>query len=139
MEVKLKILKGECLCGSVEYSIEDDLIYSGYCHCSECRRWTGAPFSATGGVKNTKFSLVKGELSLSSFKKGENSNSYFCSRCSSILYGEVPEHDMTYIMLGTLTEEPALKPQWHIYTGSKVNWFQILDGLPQYLEGPNSN
>lgn len=38
-------------------------------------------------------------------------------------------------MLGTLCQEPTLAPQWHIYTGSKVEWFKITDNLPQYQEG----
>lgn len=137
MEVELKNLKGGCLCGAVEYEIKDDLIYSGYCHCSECRRWTGAPFSSTGGVKDVDFKLNKGEPLLASFRKGENSKSYFCTICSSNLYGEVPEYNMIYVMLGTLFEEPALKPQWHIFTGSKVDWFNISDDLPQHQEGLN--
>ncbi|GLR69633.1 GFA family protein [Agaribacter marinus] len=131
----MKILKGGCLCGAVEYEIKDDLIYSGYCHCSECRRWTGAPFSSTGGVKASDFKLNKGKSLLASFSKGENSTSYFCTKCSSNLYGEVPEYNMTYVMLGTLSQEPTLAPQWHIYTGSKVEWFKITDNLPQYQEG----
>lgn len=130
----MKLLQGGCLCGAVEYSIPDDLIYAGYCHCSECRRWTGAPFSVTGGVKEEVFNLTKGMPSLSSFKKGKNSTSYFCNNCSTIVYGEVPEYQMIYVMLGTLHGSPSLKPQWHIYTGSKVDWYQIGDDLPQYAD-----
>lgn len=133
----MKKLNGGCLCGSVQYTIPDDLIYAGFCHCSECRRWTGAPFSATGGVKEPNFTLIKGESFLSSFKKGDNSVSYFCNNCSSIVYGEVPEHNMVFVMLGALAESPSLKPQWHIYTGSKSDWYQIHDDLPQYAGGLN--
>ena len=124
------------MCGNVEYDISDNLIYAGYCHCSECRRWTGAPFSSTGGVKDVDFELIKGESFLSSYKKGENSISYFCNNCSSIVYGRVPEHNMIFVMLGTLVESPSLKPQWHIYTDSKLDWYQICDDLPQYANAP---
>jgi len=134
----LKNLNGGCLCGRVEYKVPDNLIYAGYCHCSECRRWTGSPFSATGGVKASDFTLSKGEAFLSSFKKGENSLSYFCKHCSSIVYGEVPKHNMVFIMLGTLIQSPTLKPQWHIYTGSKVDWYQISDDLPQFTGAPKT-
>lgn len=134
----MKTLKGGCLCGNVTYTIPDNLIYAGYCHCSECRRWTGAPFSATGGVKNTDFKLIKGAAFLASYPKGKNSITYFCNHCSSIVYGDVPEYSMTCVMLGTLQDSPTLKPQWHIYTDSKVDWYQIGDDLPQYPNAPTS-
>jgi hypothetical protein len=134
----MKKLNGQCLCGSVKYIIPDDLLYAGYCHCSECRRWTGAPFSATGGVKDNELILTEGESCLTSFKKGKNSISYFCNKCSSLVYGDVPEYKMKFVMLGTLSESPSLKPQWHIYTGSKLDWYQIYDDLPQYTGAPNA-
>ncbi len=133
----MKKLTGGCLCGAVEYMIPDDLIYAGYCHCSECRRWTGGPFSATGGIKASEFKLQKGAPFLSSFKKGKNSIAYFCKQCSSIVCGEVPEHQMVFVMLGTLAESPSLQPQWHIYTGSKLDWYQINDDLPQFEAAPH--
>ena len=128
----MKELKGRCLCGDVEYSIPDNLIYAGYCHCSECRRWTGSPFSASGGVPTLDFKLTKGRDNLICYKKGQHTLSYFCKSCSSMLYGDVEDYDMTFILLGTLDVSPSLKPQWHIYTGSKVEWYEITDNLPQH-------
>jgi len=133
----MKQINGGCLCGSVKYVIPDDLLYAGYCHCSECRRWTGSPFSTSGGIKASEFTLVKGGTCLSSFKKGKSSTAYFCKNCSSIVYGEVPEHNMIFVMLGTLEESPSLKLQWHIYTDSKMDWYQINDDLPQFGGAPN--
>ncbi|MFT7560168.1 MAG: hypothetical protein ACI93R_002086 [Flavobacteriales bacterium] len=128
----MRKITGHCLCHSVEYSIADSLLYSGFCHCSECRRWTGSAFSATCGVKVDDFQLMKGKELLRSYKKGEHSNSHFCSKCSSIVFGDVPAHNMTFVFLGTLDEAPSLKPQWHIYTGSKADWYEINDDLPQF-------
>ena len=33
-------LKGACLCGGVEYEVQDPQAL-GYCHCTRCQRWTG--------------------------------------------------------------------------------------------------
>ncbi len=128
----MKEIRGRCLCGAVEYSIPDALIYAGYCHCSECRRWTGSPFSASGGVSKSDFKILKGRDNLTCYKKGEDTLSYFCNTCSSILYGDMFKIDMIYILLGTLDESPSLKPQWHAYTTSKADWYEINDGLPQF-------
>ena len=40
--------------------------------------------------------------------------------------------------LGTLDSDIDLRPDAHIYVGSKANWTEICDGLPQYKEGRNS-
>jgi hypothetical protein len=129
-----KIIKGSCLCGEVEYSIVDSLKYAGYCHCSQCRKLTGSPFSASGGVANSDFTILKGEDRFTCFEKVEGSPTYFCNNCSAFIYGEVSAHKMTYVLLGTLSESPSLKPQWHVYTNYKVDWYEISDGLPQYGE-----
>ena len=34
-------LKGTCLCGSVEYEVQDPEAL-GYCHCTRCQHWTGS-------------------------------------------------------------------------------------------------
>jgi len=130
----MKKIRGSCLCGEVEYSILDDLLYAGYCHCSECRKWTGSLFSASGGVAQSDFEILKGEALLTSYKKGEGSLAFFCTKCSSIVFGSVEAYKMNYVMLGALDESPSLKPQWHVYTNYKVDWYEISDGLPQHKE-----
>ncbi len=130
----MKDIEGKCLCGDVAFSIVDSLKYAGYCHCSQCRRWTGSAFSASGGVAELDFKIIKGKESLSSYEKGAGSQAYFCKNCSSLVYGEVQAYKMIYVMLGSLSESPSLKPQWHVYTNYKVDWYEINDDLPQYKE-----
>ena len=50
-------IKDGCLCGAVEFLIADALIFAGYCHCSDCRKCTGAPFSASGGGFKSDFKV----------------------------------------------------------------------------------
>jgi hypothetical protein len=38
------------------------------------------------------------------------------------------------IALGTLDDDPGIRPERHIYVGSKALWFEITDNLPQYDE-----
>jgi hypothetical protein len=35
------------------------------------------------------------------------------------------------LRLGTLNNNPGVKPSRHIYVGSKAPWFDITDALPQ--------
>lgn len=134
----MKELKGGCLCGAVGYTMPDAFVYAGYCHCSECRRFSGSLFSAFGGIPQTNFHLAKGKEKIKHYPKSNNSILIFCSICGSSLYAEKPQKSMVHVRLGTLFDIPTLKPQAHIFVGSKVPWYQIQDGLPQFETMPLS-
>ena len=34
--------------------------------------------------------------------------------------------------MGTLVDEPSIRPTMHIFVGSKAAWEEITDTLPQY-------
>jgi len=36
--------------------------------------------------------------------------------------------------MGTLDDDPGLRPQAHIFVGSKAPWYEIADELPRYEE-----
>jgi len=38
--------------------------------------------------------------------------------------------------MGTLDDDPGIRPQMHIFVGSKAPWFDIADELPQHEEYP---
>jgi len=38
--------------------------------------------------------------------------------------------------MGTLVDDPSIRPTQHIFVGSKAGWFTITDDLPQYEEFP---
>jgi hypothetical protein len=49
-----------------------------------------------------------------------------------------PSHkpdDIVEVALGTLDSNLDMSPDAHIYVGSKACWSEILDDLPQYVEG----
>ena len=39
-----------------------------------------------------------------------------------------------HVALGSLTDEPTIRPAGHIFVGSKAPWYEITDDLPQYEE-----
>ena len=132
----MKKLKGGCLCGEVEYLVSDAFLYAGYCHCSQCRNFSGAMGSAVGGVAVSEFSISSGEKSISKFQKSADSILCFCSKCGSSLYGEKPNSGLIHIRYGSLRESPGLSPQAHMHTASKASWYEINDDLPQFPEMP---
>jgi hypothetical protein len=131
----MKELKGRCLCGAVEYAVPDALHYSGYCHCSDCRRFSGSAFSAMGGVPLAELRILKGADHIARYTKSAQTVLCFCRACGSSLYAEKPQRGMAHLRLGTLDEAPSLPPQFHSYVASKAPWYPILDTLPQHPAG----
>ena len=128
-------LHGGCLCGAVRYRVADDFQYMGFCHCSECRRFSGSAFSAMGGVAAAAFRVLQGQDDITHYGKSAESVLGFCRHCGSSLYALKPAKSMVHLRLGTLDEAPSLQPQFHSYVGSKVPWHHIGDELPQYAAG----
>ena len=65
-----RILAGECFCRAVGYAVADEFGYALNCHCSNCRRTTGAAFKPFAGIARDKFSVTKGEDDLMIFHAG---------------------------------------------------------------------
>jgi hypothetical protein len=125
-------LRGSCLCGAIQYEVPDNLLYAAYCHCSECRRFSGSAFSALGGLPREQLQINSGQDRIKYFRKTEASNMAFCETCGSSLFTEKPLKGLIHLRLGTLMDSPSLIPQAHVLVGSKAPWFQITDKLPQF-------
>ena len=39
-----------------------------------------------------------------------------------------------HVALGSLVDAPSIRPTSHIFVGSKADWFEITDDLPQFDE-----
>jgi hypothetical protein len=57
-----------------------------------------------------------------------------CANCGSLLFSVVRGGAYLHVTLGTLMDTPTLKPTAHIFVGSKADWFEIRDDLPQHTE-----
>ena len=128
-----RTLTGRCLCGAIEYEVKDEFVYALNCHCSSCRRATGAAFKSFAGLPRDKLRVTQGADALLIYGN-ERAHDARCSRCGSFLYSIVREGACAHVTLGTLVDSPSLKPTAHIFVGSKAPWFTITDDLPQHDE-----
>ncbi|CAN7309088.1 GFA family protein [Pararhizobium sp. LjRoot255] len=133
---KTALLIGKCMCGAVEYAVGDAFEYSMNCHCSNCRRTTGAAFKPFAGIGRDKLRLVTGEDALLIYGNGDDAHDVHCGTCGSLLYSVVRDGDYVHVAMGTLVDAPTIRPTGHIFVGSKAPWYDITDNLPQYREFP---
>ena len=128
-----RILAGECFCRAVGYAVADEFAYAMNCHCSNCRRTTGAAFKPFAGIARDRLGVTRGVDNLTAYGDEANHDAH-CGRCGSLLYSVVRDGAFVHVAMGTLVDDPSIRPTAHIFVGSKAPWFAITDDLPQYQE-----
>ena len=128
-------IKGGCLCGGVRYEITGVLFAASHCHCSMCRRQHGAAFSTYAKFNPDDFKWISGEDLVKVYETSSGAGWCFCSECGSTL-AAADKGKITSVTLGTIEGDPGIKPESHIFIGSKAPWHKINDNLPQFEEWP---
>ena len=128
------MLTGKCLCGGVQYAVEDEFSYALNCHCSDCRQTTGSAFKAFAGIERHKLSVTQGTEQILIFGEEQGNHDVRCKACGSLLYSVVRDGAFVHVTMGTLVDDPAIRPTKHIFVSDKAPWFTITDDLPQHEE-----
>lgn len=124
-------VSGRCYCGAVSISAGAALVVT-YCHCTDCKRWTGAPAPAFAAFDPAFFRMTP-EPQPKTFSEGVTR--WCCPECGSPLaarFDYLP--NQVYVPLGVLDEAEALPPSLHTHSESALSWLHISDGLPR-VEG----
>jgi hypothetical protein len=125
------IRDGGCLCGAVRYRLSAAPADIGYCHCTLCRRSSGAPVQVFGTVPLEGFRLLKGEpRRRRSSGFGER---WFCADCGTQIAIRVDfQPDTIDFTVGSLDDPGTVAPRFHLWTSSQIPWFDSRDDLPRY-------
>jgi hypothetical protein len=94
---------------------------------------TGSAFKPFAGIECDKLEVLEGADTLLVWGDDENNHTR-CGICGSLLYSVVRDGAYVHVALGTLVDEPGIRPTKHIFVGSKAPWFEITDELPQNEE-----
>ena len=123
---------GECNCGAVAFEISMQLKDVYACHCSICRRYTGAGGIYVVVFPNEAFKLLRGAENITQWSKPDADwQSWFCKTCGSALPGKNDDANM-YAPAGLITEGGEnLKVAQHFFVGSKAEWEDIGGDAPQ--------
>ena len=131
--------KGGCLCGAVTYACAAKPDYTFFCHCSDCQRTAGSPFSVEAMIVSDAFT-IEGELSTYTIAadSGKDVHRHFCPRCGSGVYLECDsDPGYVFVKVGTLDDASWLEPDMHIFTAAKQPWVELGDQLPKFEKMPD--
>lgn len=128
-----QVYTGRCFCGEVEVQAAGAPFAMGYCHCADCRSWAAAPVNAFTLWQPGTVKVTKGEGSVGTFAKTENSQRKFCTKCGGHVMNDHPGPGFVDVYAATLPEL-EFQPQLHVNYGSTV--LRMKDGLPKYEDFP---
>ena len=124
-------LLGGCFCGAVKYAVTGAIFNSTLCHCTDCRKVSGAPALAWFSTRRADFRFTLGQPTR--FASSEGILRSFCPHCGTTLTfedGRWPEElDITS---ATLDDPEAAPPGDHTFVRSRLGWMNLHDGLPEY-------
>lgn len=128
-----RMLSGACECGATHYRVADAFLYAANCHCSNCRAGTGSAFKPFAGIERDRLEVTAGADQLLVWGEPD-ANHTRCGTCGSLLYSVVRNGAYVHVAMGSLVDAPSIRPEEHIFVGSKADWFEITDDLPRFDE-----
>ena len=128
------MINASCNCGTVSFSIHQEVSDIYVCHCSICRRGTGCQGITVVVVENDVFEWRSGEEQVKTWHKPNHDWLIsFCQTCGSPVPGK-NDDNTTYIPAGLLVDSAdQLKVAHHIWVDSKAPWDHIGDEGQQHL------
>lgn len=124
------MIKGSCLCGGVQFEFEEQsILLMNNCHCSKCRKVSGADYGTFIQVPFDQFRWVAGEELVSTFESSPGNHRAFCNVCGS----RAPQiNKMFHVMTipgGALDGDPKTTPEVSIFTADKAPWHKIDESI----------
>jgi len=124
---------GQCLCGEVSYSADNDPVFAGNCHCKDCQRSSGSAF-IPAMVFPEKDVLVSGEVKYfeTHADSGEIHNRGFCPNCGSQLFARFSNMPgFLGIKAGTLNDTSNYAPMLDFHVASAATWDFMNPEIPK--------
>lgn len=131
-EVYSARINGACLCGAVRWSYDAPLHTMAHCHCSMCRKHHGALFVTVVAGPLDTFHWRAGTEHIVTWQSSGSGQRSFCSVCGSKVPHVAQRSRQVYMAAGALEGELGIRPQMHLFAGSKSAAYTIADGLPQH-------
>ena len=126
---------GGCHCGAVRYEMTAEVAHHALCHCTDCRRASGAPAVAWAMAAADQVTVTGQPLTYASSEHGRR---LFCGACGTSLFytNDVIFPGMIDVQSATLDDPDSIPLQAQIQTAERIGWMGHLDGLPEFKRYP---
>ena len=122
---------GGCLCGQIRYRLGAEPLRATHCHCSQCRRASGAPFLTWVAFPADTFAFTEGEPGV--YRATNKAERTFCRDCGTPLtFRHVESAHQVDVTAGSLDNAEAVRPIDHIWNSATLGWLRLDDDLPRF-------
>ena len=133
-------MTGGCQCGAVRYELWDapEAVY--VCHCTECRKQSGAAFGISLIMRGEAFRLTVGNPRVwrRDTDKGNRMDCWFCPECGGRIWHVSSGYPaMRSVKGGTLDTAPDLRGAVHLFTDRRLPGVEIPDGALAFPGEPD--
>ena len=120
------VITGRCYCGEISFSSTRPPITVAFCHCKDCRRWTGSPAPAFAAFAPD---AIKANPALGTpVVTNPGVARWNCTKCCSPLaatFDYIP--DQIYVPLGLIDQADQLPAEIHCHSQQQLDWLHIED------------
>jgi hypothetical protein len=124
-------MDGRCMCGAISYEVSiDEPLAAGICHCTDCRRQSGAPYSIVVGVPSEAVTLTGTTKVFDTFsdEREAHAHRHFCGDCGSPIMSVLgDDDDVWWIKAGTMDDPSWIEPELEVWTDSKLPWVDSIE------------
>ncbi len=129
-----------CSCGQLRICTTGAPSVVSSCHCLECQRRTGSPFSAQAFFPRAAVAAIEGERS--TYRRQADSGAWlafhFCPKCGSTVFWENERlPDIVSVAVGAFADPHFPPPVRTVFTRTKHDWLTFPD-IPHHRESPTT-
>ncbi len=132
------VTRGRCLCGAIRFEFVGPANWVGHCHCESCRRNTSSPITTFVGVPRSAFRFTGGTAK--AYESSPGVRRHFCGDCGVPMAFDADHYpDEIHLYVASLDDPAALQPEFHVYVGEQLPWFEVQDELARYKAGSTNH
>jgi len=129
-------VNGRCVCGAVRWSYDAPFLFMAHCHCSVCRKHHGTLFDTTIAGPLSTFHWRGGTEKIAIWRSSPQLERSFCAVCGSKVASVGHAAQLVFMPAGALEGDLGMRPQMHIFVGSKAPWHVVSANLPHHQAFP---
>jgi hypothetical protein len=108
-----------------------------HCHCTDCRRGSGAAFVTWASFQRQGFRFTVSQPRELSWAGRVRS---FCPQCGTPLtFLDGPDVDEIDVTVCSFDDPTSITPADHTWTEDQLPWIRLADGLPKYKRNRQSH
>ena len=106
----LRSCLGSCLCGAIKFELDHAPDAMNSCHCSMCRKITGAAYGFFAPTDFNNFRWISGVDTMTRYESSPGNLPVFCTTCGSHMPSWDPDSAQVCLPAGCFDDDPQLRP-----------------------------